>query len=86
MSASMDDRAKKLNEAALLPPHAYRRNHLHYELVCYVNCLAGCRISGNAEGEALFTDRIKRFMTAHPPTPDLIKYYQAVANYITPTP
>jgi hypothetical protein len=81
----MDSGAEKLNEAALLPPHAYRRNHLHYELVCYVNCLAGCRISGNAEGETLFKDRIERFIAAHPATSDLIKYYEAVTDYITPT-
>lgn len=82
----MDNRVKKLNEAALLPPQAFRRNHLHYELVCYVNCLAGCRISGNTEGETLFEDRIKRFMAAHPPASDLVKYYQAVADYVAPAP
>lgn len=81
----MEDDAAKLNDAAVLPPHAYRRNHAIYELVSYVNCLIGCRISGNLEGASLFEDRIRRFTVDHPPSPDEAAYYEAVADYIRPT-
>jgi hypothetical protein len=78
----MDEGAKKLNDAAILPTHAYRRNHTHYELVCYVNCLVGCRISGNSDGAALFEERARQFMVEHQPTPDLIAYYEIASAYI----
>ena len=78
----MDEGAKKLNDAAVLPPHAYRRNHALYELVCYVNCLIGCRISGNADGVALFKERAKEFMSDHPPTAEVARYYVAVTDYV----
>ena len=78
----MSGDAKRLNDPALLPPLGYRRNHHHYELVSYVNCLVGCRISGNAEGAALFEERIKRFIADHPSTPDAARYYEAVGDYV----
>ena len=78
----MSGDAKRLNDPALLPPFGYRRNHHHYELVSYVNCLIGCRISGNAEGAALFEERIKRFIADHPLTPDAARYYDAVGDYV----
>ncbi len=78
----MEDDVVKLNDPAVLPPHAYRRNHLTYELVTYVNCLVGCRISGNLEGASLFENRIRRFMVDHPQTPDVAAYYEVVAEYV----
>ncbi|MDH7976070.1 hypothetical protein QH494_28155 [Sphingomonas sp. AR_OL41] len=78
----MEEIAKRLNDPAVLPQHAYHRNHATYELVGYVNCLVGCRISGNTEGAALFAERVDRFIAEHPRTPDVAEYYQAVINYV----
>lgn len=78
----MNEDAKRLNDPSVLPPLGYRRNHPHYELVGYVNCLVGCRISDNAEGAILFGERIKRFITDHPATPDTARYYEAVEDYV----
>jgi hypothetical protein len=51
---------KKLNSPDILPPRAYRRNVPIYELVCYVNCFIGCRMSDNHEDAQIFRDRAKR--------------------------
>lgn len=74
--------AEELNDPAVLPPHAYRRNHLHYELVGYVNCLIGCRLSGNTADAALFERRIARFMADHVPTGEATRYFELVASYV----
>jgi hypothetical protein len=78
----MNNNVTKLNSADYLPREAYRRNHEVYELVCYVNCLIGCRISGNTEGEELFKSRVKQYMDNHPPTGEVKKYYDAVSMYV----
>jgi hypothetical protein len=78
----MSENIKKLNSQDYLPAGAYRRNHEMYELVCYVNCLIGCRISANAEGESVFQSRIKRYMDQHPPTAKNQKYYGLVSSLI----
>ncbi len=78
----MSSDAKRLNDPAVLPPSGYRRNHRHYELVSYVNCLVGCRISDNAEGTTLFEERIRQFIAANPATSDTARYYDAVQEYI----
>jgi len=78
----MESDAARLNDPEVLPPLAYRRNDRNYELVCYVNCLIGCRVSGNAEGIALFEYRIKRFVADYPPTAETSRYYDAMNNYV----
>jgi hypothetical protein len=78
----MKETAIKLNDPAVLPPHAYRRNHSAYELVGYVNCLIGCRLSGNSDGTSLFEERIERYIADHPQTPDVAGYYAAVVDYV----
>ena len=81
----MADIAARLNSADLLPAFAFRRNHEIYELVSYVNCLLGCRMAGNTEGEGIFKDRITRYMASHVPTPDVSNYYQLVSSYVSET-
>ena len=61
----MSDLLRKLNSPEYLPPMAYRRNHSTFELVSYVNCFIGCRISSNADGEALFKEGIVKFFADH---------------------
>ncbi|WP_395394086.1 hypothetical protein WBP07_02560 [Novosphingobium sp. BL-8A] len=78
----MEEIFRKLNDPAVLPPLAFRRNHRHYELVSYVNCLLGCRISGNAVDAALFESRIEQFLASHPQTPEAASYYKLVADFV----
>ena len=82
LSHDMVENAKKLNDPSVLPLQAYRRNHKVYELVSYVNCLVGCRISGNVEGSTLFEGRIAEFLLHNPPDPDFEAYYEAVKDYV----
>lgn len=72
----------KLNSTDYLPPMAFRRNNAIYELVGYVNCLIGCRISKNIEGEALFKSRIKQYLDSHPANTGCQAYYMLIAEYI----
>lgn len=78
----MNDCVTKLNSPDYLPPGAYRRNHEMYELICYVNCLIGCRMSGNSEGEGMFEKRIKEYMDGHQPSPEMEEYYNIVSSYV----
>jgi hypothetical protein len=48
---------KQLNRSGLLPESYYRRNHIHYPLICYVNNLTGLYLSSNYEGIPLFVNR-----------------------------
>lgn len=72
----------RLNSTDVLPPMAFRRNHAIYELVSYVNCLLGCRMAGNLEGEGVFRARIAEYMATHDPKPDEARYYQLVRTYV----
>jgi len=79
----MNDLITKLNSSHYLPQEAYRRNHELYELVCYVNCLPGCKLGWNLEGDALYTNRINEYITKHPPIGETAKYYDVVSSYVT---
>jgi hypothetical protein len=72
----------KLNALGTLPKLAYRRNHRIYELVCYVNCLIGARLSNNAEGAAHFRERILTYLEEIVPRPDEAQYCAIVAEYV----
>lgn len=80
--ARLADIERRLNSVDLLPAFAFRRNHEVYELVGYVNCLLGCRLAGNTQGEGVFKDRISQYMASHAPTPEISKYYQVVSSYV----
>ena len=77
----MSDLLRKLNSPEYLPPMAYRRNHAAFELVSYVNCLIGCRISSNADGEALFKERFVKFFADHGSESNT-KYASMVREYL----
>jgi hypothetical protein len=72
---------EKLNSPDYLPARAHRRNHRMYELVCYVNCLLGCRISGNTDGEAVFRDRVEKFLAENPAEEGYGAYYNIIGEY-----
>ncbi len=78
----MDSFHARLNSTAYLPDGAYRRNTVVYPLICYVNCLMGCRISANLAGAVRFTDRIQKFVRQHPAPPGYELYYALVEEYL----
>ena len=78
----MDQFIVKLNSAAYLPEKAYRRNSKTYELVCYVNCLLGCRVSGNKEGTNLFKARVEDYIRRNSPESDFEQYFKLVEAFI----
>lgn len=79
---NIDDYHRKLNAPGTLPKIAYRRNHRIYELVCYVNCLIGARLSDNREGAALFRERILQYLAGYTPEPEEARYCALAAEYV----
>ena len=47
----------RLNRDGVVPPTIYRRNHLGYPLLCYVNNIVGCLLCENYDVAALFVRR-----------------------------
>jgi hypothetical protein len=47
----------RLNRKGVVPDTIYRRNHVAYALVCYVNNIVGCLASENHNVVALFLTR-----------------------------
>jgi hypothetical protein len=72
----------KLNSLDHVPQIAYRRNHMLYELVCYVNCIIGAQLSSNAGAIETFTGRAREYIEANPPRPDAEEYYALVRRLI----
>ena len=58
LSARIEAAHARLNTEAVLPPLAHRRNHVVYPLVCYVNNIIGCYLSGNQIGRASCRERV----------------------------
>lgn len=48
---------RRLNHRDVVPHGCYRRNSLHYPLICYVNNISGLYISSNFDGIPIFIDR-----------------------------
>jgi hypothetical protein len=70
-----------LNSETVVPDVAYRRNKVVYELVCYVNCLIGCVLSGRHEMMPIFVQRCREFMGSHV-LPDHDSFYSVVRSYL----
>jgi hypothetical protein len=71
-----------LNSEELVPPVAYRRNVVIFELVRYVNCLLGCVLSQRRDVLPVWIRRCRAFIKQHPAQADWKKYYAAVRDYI----
>ncbi|MDR3377561.1 MAG: hypothetical protein P4M10_02665 [Verrucomicrobiae bacterium] len=72
---------KILNREDVLPAVAYRRNVVIYELVCYINCLIGCVLSGRTDSMSAFIRRSGEFMDKHP-AEGYERYYSAARGYL----
>jgi hypothetical protein len=53
----IDDYHRQLNHPDLVPGQFYRRNHVHYALVCYINNIIGLYLCGRFDGIPLFLAR-----------------------------
>jgi hypothetical protein len=71
----------KLNAEEMLPPKAFRRDVLIYELVSYVNHITGCHISKNFKAIPIFIERARNFMETNPANSKSNKYYLLVTDY-----
>ena len=71
-----------LNSESVVPSHAYRRNKVIYELVCYVNCLIGCVLSGRQDVMPMFVRRCREFMVSHA-LPEHESFYSVIRSYLT---
>jgi hypothetical protein len=70
-----------LNSEPIIPDAAYRRSKVVYELVCYVNCLIGCVLSGRKEAMPIFIQRCHEFMSSHV-LPEHENFYSVVRSYL----
>lgn len=82
LSARIEDAHARLNSEAILPPLAHRRNATVYALVCYVNNIIGCYLSGNLRAIPLFIERAGEHMVSNPPPPETEAYYKEVSTYL----
>ncbi|HWV11404.1 MAG TPA: hypothetical protein VN156_17785 [Pseudomonas sp.] len=73
---------QQLNHPDIVPRHCYRRNKVHYPLVCYINTLIGLLLSENHASVPIFIDRAIRHMTEFPATEESAAYYQLVDRYL----
>ncbi len=81
MSPELSRLHSLLNSETVVPGIAYRRNKVLYELVCYVNCLIGCVLSGRRDVMPSFVHRCREFMSGHVLT-EHESYYSAVSSYL----
>ena len=81
MSPELSRLHSLLNSETVVPGIAYRRNKVVYELVCYVNCLIGCVLSGRRDVMPSFVHRCREFMSGHT-LPEHESYYAAVRSYL----
>lgn len=73
---------KKLNTGDTVPKGGYRRNALVYPLVCYVNNITACYLSGNYKVVSVFVRRAKHFMVNNN-IDYAVDYYTIVSKYIS---
>jgi len=53
---------RKLNSKKFTPKKIYRRDVAHYELICYLNNITGCYLSGNNAAAKLFSQRARIYI------------------------
>lgn len=79
---SIADHHTQLNCSDIVPPHCYRRNKVHYDLVSYVNNIIGLYLSKNYEVIPVFIGRAARHMEEFPAGPESMPYYQLASRYL----
>ena len=73
----------KLNSSDLIDETYYRRNHINYELICYINHIVACYYSNNFETMALFYLRSKKILDSHRGNAIEQKYRRIIDDYLS---
>lgn len=73
---------QQLNRLDIVPRHCYRRNKVHYTLVCYINNIIGLLLSENHELVPIFIERARHHMAEFPATEESATYYKVVEHYL----
>ena len=82
MEDQLDKWHARLNQEAIVPGRWYRRNHVEYPLVCYVNILVGLYLSQRFDAIPVFLDRACRHMEQRTERPENQAYYRAAREYL----
>lgn len=82
MSNAIDQFHPLLNSRDLVEARWYERNHKAYELVCYVNIIAGLYLSRNYETIPAFLDRVHGYLARDDKAQVSDAYRQIVEAYI----
>lgn len=86
MPSPLDDQLstlhRQLNRSDIVPRHCYRRNKVHYELVCYINNIIGLLASDNLEVVPIFAGRALQHMNDIPANEESSKYYELANSYL----
>jgi len=73
---------KALNSKELSPRKGYRRDVAVYELVCYVNNITGCYLSGNLEPIRVFINRARVYIEDNEKDEINRNYFLLVTRYL----
>ena len=71
-----------LNRKGTIPDSYYRRNHVFYPLVCYINTIIGLYLSSNFEAIPLFIKRASDHMEKYENAEINKEYYRLVMDYL----
>ncbi|WNO10073.1 hypothetical protein [Teredinibacter sp. KSP-S5-2] len=83
MEEELLDLQRRLNSAEYVAEEIYRRNEINYPLVCYINNITGCYISGNYEVIVLFIGRARKHMKESREKLRESGYYSLVEEYLS---
>ncbi|MEK8028837.1 hypothetical protein [Pseudaquabacterium rugosum] len=72
----------ELNRADIVPRHCYRRNKVHYDLVCYINNIIGLLNSENLDVVPVFVGRALQHMNDFPAGEESATYYEHANRYL----
>ncbi len=88
LNAELERLHRQLNQAQLVPRGGFRRNTLHYPIICYINNIIGLYLSQNFEVIPTFLRRalvhIREFKQANPEVyAQGDAYYALVLEYLS---
>jgi hypothetical protein len=82
MNSEIERIQKTLNSKEFSPKKGYRRDVDIYELVCYVNNITGCYLSGNSEPIRHFLSRARIYIDDNKKDETNKDYYELVTRYL----
>ena len=82
MISDLERMQKALNSKELSPKKGYRRDVAIYELVCYVNNITGCYLSGNLEPIRVFLSRARIYISENREDSINGGYFDLVERYL----